>query len=318
MKTRLTFTIVPLVAFVCFTLALAGPLDPPPGPVTPTGKTLTEIEPRVAINAANTPGDSSTVFRITQPGSYYLSDNILGQASKNGIVIAADNVTLDLNGFACIGAVGSGHGITGFAGTESNVAIRNGTVRDWGGSGVYNLGRNIFIAEIRAEANGGYGIGAGAQAVITRCVAKGNQGFAGIGVAYWSTVTDCISRENSGAGFEASSGTVFRGNIAQHNQGSGIRVDSTCVVERNLASDNVGAGIKVGYNGPAFGNRLDDNHVVGNGIGIEVSGDGSTVIRNSARANTINYSVAPGNVFPPVVDASSADTNTNPFANIGF
>ena len=35
--------------------ALAGPLNPPSGPVTSTYKTLTEVEPRVPVSATNTP-----------------------------------------------------------------------------------------------------------------------------------------------------------------------------------------------------------------------------------------------------------------------
>ena len=80
-------------------LALAGDLDPPAGPITPTMKPLVEIEPRTAINATNTPGDADSIFKITQPGSYYLTGNITGVAAKNGIEIAADAVVLDLMGF---------------------------------------------------------------------------------------------------------------------------------------------------------------------------------------------------------------------------
>ncbi|HYD01608.1 MAG TPA: hypothetical protein VEB22_10315, partial [Phycisphaerales bacterium] len=47
----------------------AGPLNPPVGPVAPTAKPIAEVEPRTAINAANTPGDADSLFRITQPGS---------------------------------------------------------------------------------------------------------------------------------------------------------------------------------------------------------------------------------------------------------
>src|SRR5437868_7397499 len=79
--------------------ALAGPLNPPAGPVTSSYKTLTEVEPRTAINAANTPGDSFSVFKITQPGSYYLTSGFAGVTGKTGILIASGGVTLDLNGF---------------------------------------------------------------------------------------------------------------------------------------------------------------------------------------------------------------------------
>lgn len=73
--------------------ASAGPLNPPPGPITPTGKTLTEIEPRTAITSSG----SGSIF-ITQPGSYYLTGDV--NLGGNRIVIDAQGVTLDLNGFS--------------------------------------------------------------------------------------------------------------------------------------------------------------------------------------------------------------------------
>ena len=50
-------------------VSFAGPLDPPAGPVASTYKTLTEVEPRIAINATNTPGDADSIYKVTQPGS---------------------------------------------------------------------------------------------------------------------------------------------------------------------------------------------------------------------------------------------------------
>src|SRR5438105_3055049 len=90
----------------------AGDLNPPAGPVAPTHKTLTEVEPRIAINATNTPGDANSLFKITQPGSYYLTGNITGVAAKNGIAIAASGVTLDLNGFDLLGVASSLDGVS--------------------------------------------------------------------------------------------------------------------------------------------------------------------------------------------------------------
>ena len=77
---------------------LAGPLDPPAGPIAPTYKTLTEVEPRTAINASNTPGDIDSLFKITQPGSYYLTGNIQSVVGTHAIEICNDNVTMDCNG----------------------------------------------------------------------------------------------------------------------------------------------------------------------------------------------------------------------------
>src|SRR5262245_22765217 len=77
-------------------LVFAGPLNPPAGPVTSTYKTLTEVEPRTPISAASTPGDAAGQFKITQPGSYYLTGNIAAIPGKHGIEIAASGVTIDL------------------------------------------------------------------------------------------------------------------------------------------------------------------------------------------------------------------------------
>src|SRR5262245_50105057 len=82
--------------------ALAGPLNPPVGPVTSTYKTLSDVEPRTAINATNTPGDATCLFRITTPGSYYLTGNVTGVPGKAIITVANAGqvgVTIDLNGF---------------------------------------------------------------------------------------------------------------------------------------------------------------------------------------------------------------------------
>src|SRR6187397_3128637 len=77
----------------------AGDLNPPAGPVGSTMKNLSDVEPRIAVNATNTPGDADSVFKITQSGSYYLAGNITGVSAKYGVEIAASGVTLDLNGF---------------------------------------------------------------------------------------------------------------------------------------------------------------------------------------------------------------------------
>ncbi len=116
-------------------ILVAGPLNPPGGAVSSTYKTLSEVEPRIAINATNTPGDADSVFKITQPGSYYLTGNVTGVNAKHGIELAASNVTIDLNGFALMGVAGSLDGISTTT-TVLNIAIQNGMVTNWGDRGI--------------------------------------------------------------------------------------------------------------------------------------------------------------------------------------
>lgn len=101
-----------------------GPLTPPGAP-GPGMKSLTEIdaklERRIPLSAA--PATIST------PGSYYLTGSFT-VPSGTALIITADDVTLDLNGFT-IGSSAASPG--GFAillnGALSNVTIRNGCIR---------------------------------------------------------------------------------------------------------------------------------------------------------------------------------------------
>src|SRR5262245_43726281 len=92
-------------------IAYAGSLTPPAGPIAPTMKTLAEIEPRTPIGPTTTPGGPNSLYRITQPGSYYLTGNVQGVAAKAGIEIVASQVTIDMHGFELVGAAGSLAGI---------------------------------------------------------------------------------------------------------------------------------------------------------------------------------------------------------------
>jgi len=119
-------------------LTVGGPLTPPSGPVAGSMRTLAEVEPRTPLSAATTPGNVSNVFVIAQPGSYYLTGNVQTSANRNGILVSADNVTIDLNGFAIDGSTdttGFRSGISNSA-PRRNLTVRNGTIRNMRGYGV--------------------------------------------------------------------------------------------------------------------------------------------------------------------------------------
>jgi parallel beta-helix repeat protein len=210
------------------TTAAAGPLTPPGGPVAPTMKTLAEVEPRIAINATNTPGDADSLCRITQSGSYYLTGNITGVAGKHGIEIASNNVTLDLNGFRLSGNSSTLDGIAITQSQGRGIIIRNGIVELWGDCGIeadYNFGSppSAIIQDISANRNTRHGIYTLFDNHILRCHAEQNDGD-GIIAGAGSSVIECTAAWNGGDGISASTGSIVSNCRAKNNTGIGFSI----------------------------------------------------------------------------------------------
>src|SRR5262249_25414919 len=164
------------------------------------------------VNNVNTPGDATAEFVISQPGSYCLGANTVGLAGKDGIRIDADNVTLDLSGFAMLGVAGSLNGI--LINNHVHVAIRNGSVTGWGGSGVEGtLGGLARIEDLRADANSGSGILINSGSQVNNCVAAANGGV-GITTSNDTVVTQCVSSTNASHGFLLGTACTIKSSLA--------------------------------------------------------------------------------------------------------
>jgi parallel beta-helix repeat protein len=223
-------------------------------------KTLDQVEPRIPVNATTTPGDAASVFKITQPGSYYLTSNITGVSGKHGIYITTGNVTLDLRGFELVGVSGSLDGIhVDNLLASVNYAVRNGTVRNWGGYGLeVNAQGKHRISDIRALNNGLIGIHSANADVIDGCIAHGNGGIGIYAVSglvsnssansngstgiYAYIVTDCNASGNTGDGITASQGAVTHC-MAVVNGGAGIVGEFGTVITGCTTVANTGNGI---------------------------------------------------------------------------
>ena len=204
-------------------IVVAGPLTPPGGPVASTYKTLTEVEPRIAINATNTPGDATSTYVITLPGSYYLTGNLAAANGKAAVRIASSRVTIDLNGFTVSSGVSSTFGFTTGNTGYQHISIQNGAIQQFTGGGI-NLNSCDYsrITGVRVNA-GGQGIDAGSSAMVTDCVVSGTSGN-GIMVYSASRVARCLSSENTGHGF--------------------VVGNSSCAIEQCTASQNMGDGFQ--------------------------------------------------------------------------
>lgn len=286
--------------------AIAGPISPPAGPVAPTPGP----EPRVAINADNTPGDADSLFRITQPGSYYLTSNITGVANKRGIEIAVGSVTIDLNGFEMQGIASSLEAVATVA-SRNNITVKNGVVAGWGGTGIdlavggTAVGSNCSVADVTAINCGGEGILIGVSGSVKHCHVSGNAKD-GIRTNSSCLIESCTAQENVGSGIYAGSGSnilnctalsngsggptdagIFHvgiGSIQQctsvSNNGYGFQIFGTISVSGCSASTNTKIGIIAGN-----GCVITDCAVNFNGLsGINVPGD-CYVFHNTLRNN---------------------------------
>lgn len=289
-------------------MLVAGPLNPPAGPVQSSMKPLSEIEPRIALSQANTPGDADSVFRITQPGSYYLTGNMTVAAAKAGIEVDASNVTIDLNGFTITGQSGSLDGISN-AGSARAVTVKNGVVESMGQGGVdlfYSnpqgaqncliegvIARNNVKDGIRVndgvarscQASGNVGSGIVAylsyDSAVESCVTTSNQG-SGISISL-GTVTDCSSTGNTNSGINCGSGTVSKCQARANS--TGISGGSVSVLDCNVWQ--CGLGIVVFYSGLIRGNTISDV-AVGSTTGIRIhTKDGVRIEGN----NIVRYGI---------------------------
>lgn len=273
-----------------------GPLDPP----APPASTLPQVEPRIPIRQ---PAPAGFPISISQPGSYFLAENITGVASKVGIEINADNVTIDLNGFSLRGVSGSQDGI--HSSGHNAIVIRNGLIQGWEGSGVdLYFSTNAVIDHVVADQNGNLG------AVLPN-LAIGDHG----------RVSDCTASDGAARGIEVYQNAVVERCLVSNNTYEGIYAfgqDDRITENHVVGSTASSAGIALtGFRGIATGNTVEDNAC----CGIYVSGDQSIVHSNTLRNNGGGGA---NNVFVPPLTCNGCDvgpsadaaTATSPWANI--
>jgi hypothetical protein len=223
----------------------------------------------VLINQSNalagnvTPGDAPGFpVTISVSGSYRLSSNLtVPDANTTAIDIAADDVTIDLNGYSILGpTVCSGSPVTcsptgggnGVHSVNKHTSVSNGAIQGMGGYGVLLTGQfGPLVDNITTTSNGSTGFYA-LDAIVTRCNASSNGagGFLGSGtlsnsaaktnkgdgIVWFGSVTGSLSESNGGNGFYANG--VLTNNIADANSGTGILTDLATVVISNFVSAN--------------------------------------------------------------------------------
>jgi hypothetical protein len=316
--------VVPLCGFAQGSLT-------PPGAPAPTMKTLQQVEPRTPISSAG--------FTITNSGSFYLATNLI--AGGVGVTISADDVDLDLRGFAIIaGGSSLGPGIVVSASRE-NIWIGNGTVRGFGSYGVdASIAVNLRIEHVRVSHNSTYGIRAGDETAIIGCQAVSNnvgglligasgtikdstvQGNGNLGIATGDdcNVLHCNASRNGTDGIHTGASTEVLNCISVTNGARGIFVQHGCLVSGCMVAGNSASGIYVFFPGcQIIGNTLNGNNSslsAGDaGIYLDDSNnrvDGNHVTANGYAGIQVNASYVGNVVVRNTVSGNGSNNYINP------
>lgn len=241
---------------------------------------------------------------IDQSGSYVVKRNLTAEPDGDCLVVTADHVTIDLDGFSIMGN-GVGNGIL-LSGPRKDVEVRGGTLRDFDGDGISapdpaNQGHRIIA--VRADSNSSDGIFlAGSGHLVRDCTAVGNgsvqtvAGNDGIKIGAGSTATGNTAEGNARHGVDAGLGSTVTGNTARSNQ-RGIATGDGATVTGNTAASNV-VGIDAASNSTITGNSAFDNTT---GINVNYYNlvEGNSVTQNNPEGITTlgDFNVFQGNLL---------------------
>ena len=259
-----------------------GNLTPPSqafsdGQPTAHMKSIEEVEPRFPI--------SDIPLTITNSGSYYLVEALGGTNGRHGIIIATDDVHIDLNGFSVWGTTGSLAGIT-VSGEVNNISVRNGVIGEWGGWGIdATNAHGCVLSRIAAWTNQAGGLRVGGDSTLVECTAGESPG-PGIVVGDASSLRDCKAYENGGDGIRTANGCRLDGCTTYENGGNGIVVETYCFVKECVSAASGLSGIDADWNCVLSGNICGENGTnTSNGAGICVRSSGNRIQDNNLTAN---------------------------------
>jgi parallel beta-helix repeat protein len=274
----------------------------PSAPPGPTMLTLSQVEPRTPVDAIHTPGNSYYGFTINQSGSYYLTTNIVC-TNSTGILILANNVTLDMNGFSVTGvsgAGGAGYGIY-IAGGFSRIRVCNGIVNGWADYGVASAANDVVLERLAVSGNTGSGVVLSASYgnVLRDSTISGNTNY-GIWCDYGNATLDNLSVSGNGSSgiyFQGYASSLVKDCLISGNygiNGYGINCyESTNINLEHLTISGNESGIYLNIGG---NNIISDCGITGNTqSGIQTTGSGSLISDNTCSGNPTGIYISGNN-----------------------
>jgi parallel beta-helix repeat protein len=243
----------------------------------------------IVIPAANAAMASSPACGDTVTADVTLTKSLKGCAS--GLVVGADNVTIDLNGYSIQGlanGTGTGIDVTG----RTGITVKNGKISDFAdGVKLFNTANSTVEDLVIRRALTGIRLartdnGADSNQILDNKVRDSGDGIVAFGAAS-SRIAGNTLTDLTGIGIFCrdtfSSSAEIEGNRSVRND-VGIRLQfCSASVTENIASDNASAGIsRTRSNGPTVRNVANRN----GGIGINVDDSPGLVSGNVTRDNT--------------------------------
>lgn len=262
---------------------------------------VSEINQACAVQTGCFAGDSAGFpVTITTPGSFRLTSNldlraVSGAANIDAIAVNVGSVSVDLGGFAILGATvcngtppggdlncaptGSGRGVS--AAAQSKVSVTNGIVNGVGSTGVA-CGKGCLVTNLQVENCGLSGIVASNGSVIRGNTLQRN-GASGITFATLGglIIQGNTTIENGGDGILSGGGDLIEGNIARNNRDDGIFVNGGAMASGNSSVANGGDGFE-GFNTCRL---VENNASLNAGAGLRL-GAGCSYERNQITSNT--------------------------------
>lgn len=147
-------------------------------------------------------------------------------STAHGVTVNADNVTIDLAGQVLDGGNAGQDGIF-VSSTHTSIAIKDGTIRNWGRNGINTSGATSATVE---------------HVLVRNCTSDG------IVVASNTAVRDCESTSNGGSGFVGNVACQFHRCNASVNAGRGFSVTGRSLLVECTASSNQSDGFWLNYN----------------------------------------------------------------------
>ena len=240
-------------------------------------------------------------YSISSPGSYYVTQHLIGTSGVSGIEILVSNVSVDLNGFTLLsggGSVGSGIDITP---TVENIRIHNGNIQGWGDEGIeapntsnssfenlrllsnqhdgLYVGNNNLILNCQSQSNGIDGIDANTNCTIIQSVAN-NNGDDGIETGTGCSLSDCAAFANTDDGMNLGASNTMNNSTSNNNGDRGVNAQSAANITGCVATNNVSIGFNIA--GASIIKQNSSRFNTGDGFDI---GEESLVQNNVADGN---------------------------------